>query len=828
VNPIKFILSGLRFAGVFGLQLDSGGSSAPASQTQVSDLPDWAKPYAKETLGKGQALTDINQNPYQTYKGERVAGFSPMQQQSFQGAAEMQPSGLGAQAGQMAGAATMGALGTSYDPYRMGQFTSGRAAQYMNPFVEMAMEPQLREAQRTSEMQRVADMGQATRAGAFGGGRQAILEAERQRNLGTQLGDIRARGLMSAFDQAQQQFAREQQLREQSRQYGAGLGMQGLQTALQGAGQMGALGGQQFQQGMDINKLQNLYGAQQQQLEQQRLSQNFQDFQNQQRYPYQQLEFMSNLLRGTPMGTVQTLYGAQPTFGQQAAALGAGAYGLSKVFAEGGAVDEYAEGGVTSDDNVKGILDDLSVEQLKQSRQIAMAQRDLERVRMIDEELAKRNQETASIERGLGSAFNALPQEQQNTMTQMAGGGVVAFAGGGFNPPDFNPFYTEASSLSSELPKAVYTAPTQEQTIAGIRAQRGLVQEMMGEDKLKPFMEELVAQRQQLKEGGERAKGFAALASVQDLLQGRGIASIGRGVSKFGSELNRLEKENRDADRMLLASQTQIASAQQARADGQFDKASALFKSGEELRAKALDSKRDVLGRQAQLQAMLGGQALTAQSQKYATDEQGKTSRYVADVGAKTQRDVANKPGETERIMERINNILTGNETFAGKSGEEGVKLYKQSLGEVGAARYGITEPGGQRPGTAPNAATLATAVAAELRSDGPYRSLQESMSITRTSIQNLEGRPNRTPKQEEKLTALRAALTKQQEEAEAIRTRVEAKLRQKQSAGGAAPTPRVLPMPASQSELVNGGVYQTARGVARWDASTSQFIPVQ
>jgi hypothetical protein len=694
------------------------------------------------------------------------------------------------------------------------------------------MEPQLREAQRASEMQRVADMGQATRAGAFGGSRQAILEAERQRNLGTQMGDIRAKGLMSAFDQAQQQFAREQQLREQSRQYGAGLGMQGLQTALQGAGQMGALGGQQFQQGMDVNKLQNLYGTQQQQLEQQKLSQNFQDFQNQQRYPYQQLEFMSNLLRGTPMGTVQTLYGAQPTFGQQAAALGAGAYGLSKVFAEGGAVDGYAEGGVTSDDNVKGILDDLSVAQLKQSRQIAIAQRDLERVRMIDAELAKRNQETAqetaSIERGLGSAFNALPQEQQNTMTQMAGGGVVAFAGGGFNPPDFNPLYAEASRLSGELPESVYTAPTQEQTIAGIRAQRGLVQEMMGEDKLKPFMEELVAQRQQLKEGGERAKGFAALASVQDLLQGRGIASIGRGVSKFGSELGRLEKENRDADRMLLASQTQIASAQQARADGQFDKASALFKSGEELRAKALDSKRDVLGRQAQLQATLGGQALSAQGQKYGTDVQAATSRYTADVAAKTQRDVANKPGETERIMEQINKIMAGTASFNGKTGEEGVKLYKAALGEVGAARYGITEPGGAKPGTTPNAASLATAVAGELRSDAPYRSLQESMSMTRMSIQNLEGRPNRTPQQEAKLKTLRETLATQQAEAEAIRTKVEAKLRQKQPAGGAAPTPRVLPMPSSEAELSDGGVYQTARGPAKWDASKKQFIPVQ
>jgi hypothetical protein len=225
----------------------------------------------------------------------------------------------------------MGALGTGYDPYQMGQFTAGRAAQYMNPFVEMAMEPQLREAQRSSEMQRVADQAQATRAGAFGGGRQAIVEAERQRNLGMQQGDIRARGLMSAFEQAQQNFAREQQLREQSRQYGAGLGLQGLQTALQGAGQLGQLGGQQFQQGMDINKLQNLYGTQQQQQQQQQLSQNYQDFMNQQRYPYQQLEFMSNILRGTPMGTVNTMYAAPPSIGSQIAGLGlagAGAYGL--------------------------------------------------------------------------------------------------------------------------------------------------------------------------------------------------------------------------------------------------------------------------------------------------------------------------------------------------------------------------------------------------------------------------------------------------------------------------------------------------------------------
>lgn len=424
MNPFKFLLSALRFAGVFGLHIgdDSPGG---ASQTQVTDLPDWAKPYAKQLLGKGAALSET---PYQTYSGQRQAGFTPLQQQSFETAATMQPSQLGAQAGQLAGAATLNALGTGYDPYQMGQFTSQAAGQYMSPFLEQAMAPQLREAARASEIQRNQAQAQAVGQGAFGGSRQAIVEAERQRNLAQQQGDIRARGYQTAFDQAQQQFAREQQLREQSRQYGAGLGLQGLQTALQGAGQMGQLGGQQFAQAMDINKLQNLYGGQQQAQAQAGLTQQYQDFLNQQRYPYQQLEFMSNLLRGTPMGTVSTLYGAPSNTLGQIAGLGLGAYGMMNR-AGGGMVDSYADGGVTSDVNVEDILSKLSDQQLQQAKQLALAQRDIERAQMIDEELAER----ASLRGGLGGAFNMLPQGQQDAVTEMAGGGIVAFANGGLS-----------------------------------------------------------------------------------------------------------------------------------------------------------------------------------------------------------------------------------------------------------------------------------------------------------------------------------------------------------------------------------------------------------
>ena len=446
---------------------DMGGSSAPpASQTQVTDLPDWAKPYAQETLAKTKALTE---SPYQAYGAPRIAGFSPLQIQAQESAAAMRPSELGQFGGQVAGAASLGALGTQYSPFRMGQFTSGRAAQYMNPFVEQAMEPQLREAQRASEIQQQTDQAHAVRAGAFGGSRQALIEAERQRNLGQLQGDIRARGYMSAFDQAQQQFAREQQLREQSRQFGAGLGMQGLQTAIQGAGQMGALGGQQFGQAMDINRLQQQTGAQQQALRQQGLTQAYQDFLNEQNYPYKQLGFMSDMIRGLPLGqqSVRQIYEPPGSMTGQVAGLGMGLYGLAsagKMFgmAEGGSVDEYAEGGVTSDYFVDDALEKLSDAQLQQARLAALNGRDQRRLQMIDDELAER----ASLRAGLGSMPVDFAQFEPDEES-MAAGGIVAFAG---PTEDNNYSLVEDPQFSSGISAGAMEADRAR--VEGLRARR--------------------------------------------------------------------------------------------------------------------------------------------------------------------------------------------------------------------------------------------------------------------------------------------------------------------------------------------------------------------
>jgi len=301
---------------------DDGGGGQPAQSTQTQDLPDWAKPYAQEVLGKGSALSNA---PYQAYQGERQAQFTPLQQRAFAGATNMGPSAA-------TGQAVNKALNTSYDPYATGQF-GAQASQYMDPYMQNVVDIQQREAQRMADVAGTQRGAQAVQSGAFGGGRQAIMDAEAARNLATQQGDIQARGLQDAYGRAQNQFNTEQQLREQSRQYGAGLGLQGLQTALTGAQQ-------QFQQGMDVNRLQAGYGTQQQQQVQNILAQQYEDFLAQKKFPYQQLEFESNLLRGTPSGSTQTMYTAAPSASSQALGYGTAALGASKLMAKGGSVSD--------------------------------------------------------------------------------------------------------------------------------------------------------------------------------------------------------------------------------------------------------------------------------------------------------------------------------------------------------------------------------------------------------------------------------------------------------------------------------------------------------
>jgi hypothetical protein len=333
--------------GVRRVFFDGGGGGT--TRTETTNIPSYAEPAFMELAGKATALSEA---PYQAYGGERVAQFTPLQRQAFDQVANQRvASQIGAASG-IAGAAGLQGLGTQYTPFQTGQFTSQAAQQYMDPYMQNVVGIAQREAQRQADIAGTQRGAEAVRRGAFGGSRQAIMEAEAQRNLSQQMGDIQARGLQDAFARAQDMFGREQQMLEQSRQFGADLGQRGLATALQGAQTLGQLGQQQFGQEMDIMGARERMGTTQQQQIQNILNQQYADFQAQRDFPYQQLGFLSDVLRGSGSST-RTIYG-QPSPLQTAVGLGTTAAGFmrpsgstSTFAAEGGEI-RYADGGITA------------------------------------------------------------------------------------------------------------------------------------------------------------------------------------------------------------------------------------------------------------------------------------------------------------------------------------------------------------------------------------------------------------------------------------------------------------------------------------------------
>lgn len=335
------------------------------SQSTLS--PNFA-PYVYDMLSRGQGLANL---PYQEYTGQRFAGPSALQSQAFQGIGGLgtpsqfgTASQLATQAGQTAGGMgytpaglpSVGQVSSGYQApsaYQAGTFNTGlgqvgSVQDYMSPYTLGVTDIAGREARRQADIGRQSEQARLAQAGAYGGSRQAIMEAERQRNLNQQLEDITTKGLQSAYDRALQQryqeaglglqaqqageqsrqFGAQQGLTsaqqaaqfgltaqqanqqagleaarqaEQSRQFGANLGLQGLGQQLQAAQTLGSLGSQQQQAGIAGLQAQLGAGQLQQQQAQNPLDFAYQQFQESMKYPYQQTTYMQSLLQGLPL-----------------------------------------------------------------------------------------------------------------------------------------------------------------------------------------------------------------------------------------------------------------------------------------------------------------------------------------------------------------------------------------------------------------------------------------------------------------------------------------------------------------------------------------------
>jgi hypothetical protein len=316
INPDKFMPGGLAQAYASGGEVQkftTGGTAADKNyaagiQGIESNLSNWAGPYVTNMLGQGQALANM---PYQAYMGQLTAGESPLQTGAFNTAANLQtPSSIGT-AATTAGNIATAAQGLKYTP-TTSSFDTAQMQNYMNPYLKGALEPQLEEARRQSQITQTQNAGKMTQAGAFGGGRQAILDAETQRNLASTQANITGQGYSTAYDKAMAQFNADQQRKMQEAQYGAGYGLQGLQTGLQAAQAQGGLGATQSSTGLANLSQQLAAGAQQRGIESEGIAADKAQFEEARANPYKMVQYQQSLLQGLPLAA-QSYQGIDPS-----------------------------------------------------------------------------------------------------------------------------------------------------------------------------------------------------------------------------------------------------------------------------------------------------------------------------------------------------------------------------------------------------------------------------------------------------------------------------------------------------------------------------------
>jgi hypothetical protein len=246
---------------------------------QSSSLSPFAGPYVGDMLGKGAALASM---PYEAYMGPLSAGQSQLQNQAFSGLAN-----LAVPQASMAGSFT----GAGYAPPTAQQAVDGQMGaytpatdnvlqQYMTPYLQGALQPQYDAANRQAQIAQQNLQGQYGKAGAYGGSRQGVAEAELQRGLLDRMAGITGQGYQNAFQQAQNQFNTEQ-----------GYGLQAL--AAQQAG-----------------------GAQQRGIEQEGVAADYAQFREERDDPFKKVQYQQSLLQGLPISTQSYQY-AEPSNASQ-------------------------------------------------------------------------------------------------------------------------------------------------------------------------------------------------------------------------------------------------------------------------------------------------------------------------------------------------------------------------------------------------------------------------------------------------------------------------------------------------------------------------------
>jgi len=192
INPDNFMPGGLA-------QAYTGGYVPTSNEQTISS---YAGPYVTNMLSDAEALS---KTPYKAYTGQLTAGPSALQTKASEGLNKINfPGNLG-QSFSASGAPAIPADGS-----QPSSPAGGIASQYMNPYLQSVLTPQLAEIRRQAEITNQSGLSGLTKSGAFGGGRQAIMESEAGRNLMQEMNKTVGQGYSNAYDKAMGQFNTEQ------------------------------------------------------------------------------------------------------------------------------------------------------------------------------------------------------------------------------------------------------------------------------------------------------------------------------------------------------------------------------------------------------------------------------------------------------------------------------------------------------------------------------------------------------------------------------------------------------------------------------------------
>jgi len=314
--------------------------------TNSQGLANWAGDYTTDMLGKARALSEED---YKTYHGPLTAGASDLQTQALTGLAGLTVPTGAADAAKTAGNVATSLQGMKYDPTTFtsqyaapvsSAFDATQAQAYMNPYLQVSLDAQLKELQRQAQINNMMAGSKMAQAGAYGGGRQAILQGEENRNLLDKSQSLINTGYNTAYDKAMAQFNAEQnrkvqeaqnqaqyglsaqQETERSKQYGSKYDIDAQNAALAAAQAQGNLSSTQNQLTLNNLNAQLAGGAIDRGITAEGIAADKAEFEKQREYPKEQLRFEKEMLNGLPISAVTNTPGSMTDLGNLLSGVG--------------------------------------------------------------------------------------------------------------------------------------------------------------------------------------------------------------------------------------------------------------------------------------------------------------------------------------------------------------------------------------------------------------------------------------------------------------------------------------------------------------------------